>query len=135
MSKDSVIVYIEPLETLSTGILPQLYLLNNRIFGRMQCNLKYYGTQNARMKNAKIFYTLNKGKVASWGVVYNPQIYTTSNSGFSKQWDMDLYTRKAERGKGYGSAIVEVATEEFRGKIIHACRSMTSIYARNGIKS
>jgi len=125
-----VTVYIEPLESLSSKMRKDLYNLNSGIYGRMQCNLAYYGTQNARMQNATVFYILKKKKVVSWAVVYNP---TLSLGRFSKRLEMDIFTKRAERGNGYANAIAETIREEFKGKRISACKTMSTVYKRNRI--
>lgn len=136
-----VTVYIEPLETISSEIYKQLYRLNSGLSGRMQSNLNGYQeayrnklagrhASNAQMKDAKIFYILKRGKVVSWAVVYHPML---DLGRFGKRWEMDIFTRVSERGKGYASAIAETVREEFAGTRISACKSMTSVYRRNKI--
>jgi len=125
-----VIVYSEPLESISSEMRKELYTLNSGTNGRMQCNLAYYGTQNARMQNATVFYILKRNKVVSWAVVYNPTLYPNR---FSKKFEMDIFTRKSARGNGYGTAVAETVRDAFKGKLIHACKGMTSVYRRAGI--
>jgi L-amino acid N-acyltransferase YncA len=108
----------------------ELYNLNSGTEGRMQCNLAYYGTTNARMVNATVFYILKNRKVVSWAVVYNPIRYY---GVYSKRLEMDIFTKSSERGKGYGNAVAETVRDEFKNRKISACKTMSTVYKRNGI--
>ncbi len=123
---DKVTVYIAPLEDLPSNIVGQLKVRCHGPWnGRMHDNLRHYGT---RAKNATIFYTMENGKVCSWGMVYN---YRWAYSGkVSKAWSIDIYTVKKYRGQGYGTVIATAMREEFPDRRLHGCTDLTSIYQR-----
>lgn len=130
-------VYVELLSELNPKIRSQLVRLNNRWNGRM---LKHLKNPSEYVRNATVYYILVDDRVASWGMTYHPYEYRYTKKGMysdrkykSQSIQADVYTKKAERGQGFGYRITRVMCECI-GKTMRAAVNNSTIF-KDGFKS
>lgn len=114
MAKNQICVNYEQLIQVDSSIVQQFYELNEGKKARMlevldrYFNDMQYPKDERRYNWVKAYYILHRKNVLSWGVVH-------------KHWRgdlcLDVYTNPVHRGKGYGSAIVQVVRNTTRGNI------------------
>lgn len=129
MASNVIHVYHEPLANISTVIKAQLYRLNNRGSGRMLGKLQefYFDRKwddNHSDDNYHVFYIKGKNNIIkAWAMVHKDHTRRV----------VDFYTKRSERGKGYGSALAEVVSSNY--KKMYGARALSSIFKRYGITS
>lgn len=131
MNNETVDVFYQPLDEISSLIRNQLLRLNNRWNGRMHEHLMQFQDSGCHndFKDATVFYIMSPdGLIASWAMVYK-------DKGWQGKWKtlVDFYTKKSERKKGYASCIARVIREIHPTKRMYGEHSCSTIFKRHQI--
>jgi hypothetical protein len=126
-------VFIEPLKTISPVIRNQLTKLhigkyNGRMLENLMGNIHKDSTEGyCEAVDPVIYYVKGKGnRVKSWAMLYRTKGY---RDRYANQ--VDFYTKKSERKKGYATAIATAIRTVHPKKVIHGDSYRSTVFTRH----